>query len=176
MYFSFFVLLTGWYNLTCFPVHKFSLDLCLIHHRRFYFVLKIYFLFLRIPFVFLIFCSASTVYFSIIFNFLLAYSKSDNFYNFNLCKSFLQTSTHSGLCFCRFSDFFFLWAHALWNFICRNSFEATLKFFQRRFLFTTAMYPETPSTKDCYKLMFLFGGFDDRNIVFCSPKCLSMGM
>lgn len=70
-------------------------------------MLKMYFLFLRIPFVFLIFCSASIVYFSIIFNFLLAYSKSDNFYNFNLCKSFLQTSTHSGLCFCRFSDFFF---------------------------------------------------------------------
>lgn len=70
-------------------------------------MLKIYFLFLSIPFVFLIFCSVSIVYFSTIFNFLLTYSKSDNFYNFNLCKSFLQTSTHIGLFLCRFSDFFF---------------------------------------------------------------------
>ena len=36
------------------------------------------------------------------------------------------------------------------------------------------MYPEAPSTKDCYKLMFLFGGFDDRNSILL-PKVLEHG-
>lgn len=32
------------------------------------------------------------------------------------------------------------------------------------------------STKDHYNLRILFGGFEDTDIVFCSQKCLNVGV